>query len=338
MEKAIYPYPPTLDNNKSDLLYFFISGNRLEELYKKLFTNNGLNMPVYILEEFGNELRNETSSKVIEPAIIRRYISDIDITIIGGKLDSFATLIYNENSDNEDKSVISNSFSGYWRKIKFNTKRNVDVNDKVILSKYLKIDNIVDCNVTCRFFVIRDERYNIYGIKYADIFEKYASQFEIDRDKKKKVFIGDDFFTSDNNNNILSNLLEISPNTLEIILLPCLHEVDNSKPCSYNNNQISDNCRIFNGYEINTTLYTDFYGDDKIRKPSFFYYSNRGHCRDTNLISLVLNTYYSTDSFIKRIEENAGGRRKKITKKSKKIRRPRKKSRKTRKHKKSRKN
>jgi hypothetical protein len=157
-----------------------------------------------------------------------------------------------------------------------------------------------------------------------------------DKNKVKNVFIGDDFFYEANKDKNIALLRDLTDQP-KIILLPCLHDVNISNPCSYNNDQISDNCRIFNGDEIDTTLYTDFYRDDKIRKPSYIYYSNRRRCKDTNLISLVLNAYYSTASSTNRIEENEGGRRKKSTKKQKKTRKPRKKSRKTRKHKKLRK-
>jgi hypothetical protein len=65
---------------------------------------------------------------------------------------------------------------------------------------------------------------------------------------------------------------------------------------------------------------------------------DNNNCADTNFISIVLNKFYTTTK-INRIEESGGKRRKstKKTKKTKKTRKPRKKSRKSRKHKKSRK-
>jgi len=321
------------ESEKPDLLYFFIHGKRLEELYKKLFTENDINMPfTSAMTEYDVNEENydytTTSSKFIEiPLKIKCYISDINIKIKNGILESFETSIYDTNSNSKENNYVLNTG---FRFLMLNRKTNVKIDDLLNLSEYLNINKSVTCNVTCRFFVI--DRIN------DSIFERYKNQFEIDNTKEKKVFIGDDFIPYTNN----KNLLNLITNT-EIILLPCLHGVNNNA-CSYNNDVISENCSIFAGKNIDTGLYTEFYGDDKVRRLSYIYHSNRGHCRDTNIISLVLNKFYSKITRIKGDgedyrESHAGGRRNptKKTKKTKKTRKPRKKSRKSRKHKKSRK-
>ena len=348
-----------------DLLYFFISGNRLYELYKKLFINNRLYMPfdIQIVKSDPRTRKREEHVGVIEFGIKDRYIIDINIKIENGNITTFENKMYGTT-----KTMVHNGY-GYFL---LNHVNSVDENVKKILTTYLNLNENVTCNVTCRFFIIGKKVEDITLSSYDNIIEKNHFLLN-DKKKVKNVFIGDDFFYKANKVKNIALLRDLTDQP-KIILLPCLHDKNIYNPCSYNNNQISDNCSFIDNNDnnigndnnnignydndndnndnnnnnnnnnnndnnnIDTTLYTNFYGDDKIRKTSFFSYSNRGHCRDTNLISLVLNTYYSTASSTNRIEENGGGRRKKITKKSKKIRRPRKKSRKTRKHKKSRKN
>jgi hypothetical protein len=200
-------------------------------------------------------------------------------------------------------------------------------------------DNNINCNIKCKFFIMNSNQSS----------EFYVNVFNKDKGIINKIFISDDYAGTTELNNYLSIFSDNQP---EIILLPCLHSKSNSNMCQYNDNGgISENCSIFQGKNIDTGLYTDFYGDDKVRKRSYIYYADRKHCRDTNIIRLVLNKFYSNtprqDNEVNRIKENgeedgeshAGGRRKptKKTKKTKKTRKPRKKSRKSRKHKKSRK-
>ena len=341
----------------SVLLYFFINDNTLQNLYKKLFTDPKIPMPFLLHED---NIGLYTYEYINYPLLRRRYISDINISIKEGNLESFDTLIYNNNSNGGEGGWTGEEGKEARKKQLFgNLKKSLDKDDVNKLSSILGIDKSVTCDVTCRFFVIG--RTNANGYTYAydwnKMLSRYQKQFEIDSGKYKKVFIGDDFNSYEMNKPILNALLKFDNTNTEIILLPCLHSKSNSNMCQYNNNVISENCSIFQGKNIDTGLYTDFYGDDKVRKPSYIYYSNREHCRDTNIISLVLNKFYSdTNNEVNRIEEeyedhneekndnedgeeHAGGRRNptKKTKKTKKTRKPRKKSRKSRKHKKSRK-
>lgn len=312
-------------SNEPDLLYFFISGNRLEELYKNLFINNGLYMPFDIqIVQSSSQTKREKSVKVIEFGIKDRYIIDINIKIDNGNITTFENVMYGNGTT---KPMVHNGYGFFL----LNHVNSVDDNVKNKLKTYLNLNENVNCNVTCRFFIIGKKVEDITLSSYDNITTEENMQFlSNDKKKVKNVFIGDDFFYEANKDKNIA-LLRYLTDQPKIILLPCLHDVENSNPCSYNtdNNQISENCRMLNDNEIDTTLYTNFYGDDKIRKPSYIYYSNRRHCRDTNLISLVLNAYYSSTTSTNRIGEEGG--RRKSTKKSKKIRRPRKKSRKTRK-------
>ena len=335
--------PPTTENNKQHLLYFFIGGDRLEELYNKLFTEKKLNIPVSLGYSHDCNNINKTTEmyKVIEPGIMKHLIFDIDIKMSEGELKSFGSIIYSNNTDKLSlNSIISRNGLGC---LFADTIKKVNEYYLTRLNKSLNPEkNNINCDIKCRFFNInfKDERTrDIYHIENKDIFDKYERQITLDKGNINTVFIADDLLTDEFADYFLLNGLLETSNPPKIILLPCLHNIKNKNACSYNNDGISENCRMFNNTDIDTKLYTDFYGDDIVRRPSYLYYtSTRRHCRDTNIISLVLNNFYTNTPINRnRIDENLGGRRKKSTKKQKKMRKTNKKSRKTRKHKKLRK-
>jgi len=427
-------------NNNQNLLYFFIDGDRLEELYKKLFTDKEIKLPFIFTEGGDRIIKTSDNYKYLNTVINDNYIFEIDININNGKLINFSNKIVNNGTINEDvfnrsfavyipintlfdieifyrikiikrlrKHVVLKAMEGYLDNLRendysdkatntyehyFENLKDEDVDkpfnsgDPLInkIGKYFKTymrihndgsiggidyiieeetkeknkyidnltrafignnDNNINCNIKCKFFIMNSNSSSKF---YMDVFNK-------DKDKINKIFISDDYAGTPELNKYLNNF---SNNQPEIILLPCLHSKSNSNMCKYNDNVISENCSIFQGRNIDTGLYTDFYGEDKVRKPSYIYYADRKHCRDTNIISLVLNNYYSDtprqdievnqNELIHRIKEDeedygeshAGGRRNptkktKKTKNTKKTRKPRKKSRKSRKHKKSRK-
>uniref|UniRef100_A0A6C0E5E8 Uncharacterized protein n=1 Tax=viral metagenome TaxID=1070528 RepID=A0A6C0E5E8_9ZZZZ len=421
------------DSNNQNLLYFFIDGDRLKELYKKLFTDKEFKLPFIFTEDVDRIIKTSDNYKYLNTVINDNYIFEIDININNGELINFSNKIVNGEDEKED--VFNSSFSVYipintlfdikiFYRIKiikrlrdlvhhdglmreylddikkngysdnvtneyeknfvkeFEKKENVNYlndpeNDIKIVSgdllidkigKYFKTymritnnpkvlgidhiigeeteekneyidnltnafignnDNNINCNIKCKFFIMNSNSSS----------EFYVNVFDDDKDKINKIFISDDYAGTKELNNYLTIFSDNQP---EIILLPCLHSKSNSNMCQYTDNGgISENCSIFRDKNIDTGLYTEFYGDDKVRKRSYIYYADRKHCRDTNIISLVLNKFYTTT--INRIEENLGGKRRKPTKKTKKTkktRKPRKKSRKSRKsrkHKKSRK-
>ena len=436
-------------NNNQNLLYFFIDGDRLKELYKKLFTDKGFKLPFIFTKMNDGEKIIETSTnyEYLNIVINDNYIFKIDINIEKGKLKNFSNEIVNNDIDisevnsnsvfipintlfdieifyrikiidrlknlvrysslmkpyldniqeNDYSDKVTNNYEHHFEKEfkknedAFNDENNditIDSGDLLInkigknFTTYMRInndrnagnidyiirreieeknnyienltrafignnDNNINCNIKCKFFIMNSNSSSKF---YMDVFNK-------DKDKINKIFISDDYAGTPELNKYLNNF---SNNQPEIILLPCLHSKSNSNMCKYNDNVISENCSIFQGRNIDTGLYTDFYGEDKVRKPSYIYYADRKHCRDTNIISLVLNNYYSDtprqdievnqNELIHRIKEDeedygeshAGGRRNptkktKKTKNTKKTRKPRKKSRKSRKHKKSRK-
>lgn len=76
--------------------YIFINDNTLQNLYKKLFTDPKIPMP-FLLHDDNKGLY--TYEYINYPLLQMRYISDINISIQQGNLESFDTLIYNNNSN-----------------------------------------------------------------------------------------------------------------------------------------------------------------------------------------------------------------------------------------------
>ena len=145
--------------------------------------------------------------------------------------------------------------------------KDIDGLKEKIQPSLTKNINIKNCNITCKFINI--------DILQPDNIEKYTQLFT--SGTITKVFIGDDFFNENKNinNQILSNLLNAQQNnTPELILLPCLYKEKSTNNCD-DNGAISKVCETFNTKLINIELYTNFYGDEIVRKSARYdYYFN----------------------------------------------------------------
>jgi len=261
--------------------------------------------------------------------------------------------------------------------IVYDKEISVKKKDLEKLQKALKIGYIENCNVICRFFLVDKLNYHFVDNKriqkeMSNNVNAYYKQFEKDENKIKKIYIANDMifdaYTDKNNDYIncyTTKFLKTiflktdSSKRPEIILLPCLHK---DKVLNYFDNKGSINplCKSFTvkvnnvdeKIQINTKIYTDFYGIDKVSKTN----NGRQHCHDNTFIGIALKHYvidngtngnYSiinridddanTDNNIRTEYDNTQGGRRKSTKRSKKTKKPKKRSRKTRKHKKSRK-
>lgn len=224
-DQRCYPLDEKPEN--SVLLYFLIKDRKLENLYKKLFHYNMISMP------FGDQQYRgfPYSYHMIEvPLLEMRLISDINIKIDKGNLESFDTFLYDKNSNGGKCQYVGRS----GMSLLANTKISLDKGRLIKLSKILQINKSVTCHVTCRFFVIGRANASDYNYKYDsnDMFERYKKQFEIDENKKKLVFIDDD----DNQTQEILNDLQSKPNNI-IIPLP-----------KYDTNLIS---YVLNNYNLN---------------------------------------------------------------------------------------
>jgi hypothetical protein len=360
-------------NPQPDLLYFFLSEDRLMSLYKTLFIDNKISMPFHVLSDknYSVYLSNYTSIEYIL-SYGGPKIFDIKIKVENRKLKHFTNKMMFTNTNNH----IKKGARVFGDTIYYNYEDLVDDDDLEKLQTKLKIEDIERCNVICRFFLVDKKR----DITNENI---YKDQFNIDVNNIKNIYIADDMMFD---NSYTTKFLEhiFSQQNLsskpEIILLPCLHRRaidgktirDGESGLSYttstnycdNNGNINPLCQSFDviglaePLKINTNIYTTFYGTDKVRKTNIFKTNifknhSRQRCRDNTFIGIALkhfvndkehdtNTHIDDNySYINRIEEeyddNTEGGRRKSTKRSKKTRKPRKRSRKTRKHKKSRK-
>jgi len=305
---------PTIEK---DLLYFFLSGDRLKDLYKKLYDD---------------KIITSTEYEKIKGVINNNYIFEINIAITYGELIEFTLNYSNSNSNNQYYNINdgtidrlynliflagymskdmekvfenkTNNIKEFAEKIKDELKTlysNEDLDklnqtlsniDRVMsdeagkLNNFLNIKNI-NCNIKCKFFIMNPPTTSTF----------YNAEIEKDKNTINKIFISDDYIGTNELNNYLNIILQGQQSDIEIILLPCLHSKSNNNKCNNDNGAISENCRMFNNTVIDTKLYTDFYGQDKIRKASLRNYLNlpskseRMHCKDTNIISLVLDKY-----------------------------------------------
>jgi hypothetical protein len=322
----------------TDLLYFFITGNSLAELYKKLFIDNGNNSVGQITPNDIKVLKDFTSSQ--------QLFFEMNIRVENGRLTTFSTQInrdkqylnsYNEIGKNTNISDLftygemhnrTNLYNLYF--VKCNETINMNEEQLSLIQKTLKLPDTLSCNVRCKFFNCDRQIPIEKDLSDDSIYKSYYDICKNDISKIKKIFIADDAIND--STNLLQYIISKQNPPPEIILLPCLHATKNHNDCKYDKySEISTNCKQIGHTQIDTTVYTDFYGEDVVRKSSLSNYLNlptksiRSHCRDTNFISIVLNKYYANP--------NAGGKRR-TNKKSKKT----KKTKKTRKHKKTRKN
>jgi hypothetical protein len=365
-----------------DVLIFFLSGDKIVDLYNKMYIKNGYSVPFNILsgkhtagayknngkDVFGiditdvvsNNNANEDCKTIIsnfwmlvpemkiefdDKGILLQLINKMNLLIpIGGlnkvkdMIHFYDDIIVSENAPPngelyQDKGITYYSDDKLYNNMQYFIVPNTDIDGlkENIQPSLTKNTNINPCNITCKFINIDILQQNNIN-EYTQLFTS---------GKITKVFIGDDFFDKAINNQILSNLLTEQQikqnNTPEVILLPCLYKENSTNNCADSMGGISEVCTIFNDKAINTELYTNFYGNDIVRKPTTLTsnYNNREHCRDNTIIGIVLDNFYSNiNDPVNRI--GYGGRRK-STRKTKKTRKPRKKSRKSRKQKKSRK-
>ena len=397
-------------DNVVDVLIFFLSGDKIVDLYNKIYIPNGYKIPFYIASgkhEYGaykngtgmiyvgmkneegvtgqnanqdfktiisnfwmlvpemkikfddNSKLSQLSNKMnllIDASSLKTVENDIDHfnddIIVSPNVELPEGSKYKRAPENgelyTDKGIIYYSDDKLYNNMQYFIEPDKDNNFSTIEFKYIqpsitKNTNINPCNITCKFI-------NIDILQQNNI-DQYTQLFS--SGNITKVFIGDDFFDKPINNQILSNLLNTQQtlneqqnnNTPEVILLPCLYKENSTNKCD-DNGKISAVCEKFKfndkDKEINTELYTDFYGDDNVRKSAtydyYYNYKKRHHCRDNTIIGIVLDNFYS-DSNVQ--VSGSGGRRIKKstrkTKKTKKTKKPRKKSRKSRKQKKSRK-
>lgn len=368
-----------------DVLIFFLSGDKIVDLYNKMYIKNGYSVTFDILsgehtnagynsngkDKFGIDPTFGVSSQnanndfktiisnfwMLVPemkiefndGILKKLTNKMNLLIPETNLPKVQDMIHFHDDiivrdmkpgdgelyqNKDDITYYSNDI--LYNNIQYFIVPNTDIDGlkENIQPSLTKNTNIKNCNITCKFINIDILQQNNIG-QYTQLFSS---------GKITKVFIGDDFFNEDINSTILSNLLNAQQNTSEVILLPCLYKENSTNKCDANDT-ISNECTNFNDKDINTGIYTKFYGDEIVRKPTTFtskynYYNNndnREHCRDNTIIGIVLDNFYSNnDAEINRI--GYGGRRiKKSTRKTKKTKKPRKKSRKSRKQKKSRK-
>lgn len=396
------------DNVDVDVLIFFLSGDKIVDLYNKMYIKNGYKLPFDILSgehrtmqiyggtgvivgidgseiDYNNQF--DDFKKIISnfwmlvPEMKIKFDDNSNLSQLSNKMnlliDASLNRVKSLNHDNAEYNIgrvlsppNGKLYEGNWQgkyegimqsyysddklyrniylqKMQYFIVPNTDTETKSGLENIQRSitgnTNINPCNITCKFINI--------DILQPDNIDQYTQLFS--SDKITKVFIGDDFFDKPINNQILSNLLDEQQklsnlldeqqtleNIPEVILLPCLYKEKSTNKCD-DNGTISNECKIFNGKDINTKLYNKFYGDDNVRKSAGLISNNnydiRQHCRDNTIIGIVLDNFYSNSNpEINRI--GYGGRRiKKSTRKTKKTKKPRKKSRKSRKQKKSRK-
>ena len=329
---------PKVPSSNTKLLYFFINDYSLYNWYENTFRYEDflrderyrIQLPFTIdFDDMGyQEIRNNPKS-IIHPLLEKRLISDINISIYEGKLESFDTVVYTENSDAKvsdefywtpkefppDKYTrIPDSNGGYLRtNYKTVVKNKGTLSHNQILSKLSKNLNInknVTCNVTCRFFVIGKNSNDLRSayenelISEDDIVERYKEQFKIDENKKKLVFIGEDFNSLDINRRILDSLKSLNDAETNNIIIPLSKYGTNLISYVLNNSDLNN----FDNYFIGNRIHSDIEDGDK----PWYRYIGMGGIRSMRKPT-------------------------KKTKKTKKTRKPRKKSRKSRKHKKSRK-
>lgn len=398
------------DNVDVDVLIFFLSGDKIVDLYNKMYIKNGYKLPfdilsgkhrdmytyggngpifgidgseIYYNNQFDDFKKIISNFWMLVPEMKIKFDGNSNLSQLSNKMnlliDASLNRVKSLNHDNVDYNIgrvlsppNGKLYEGNWQGKYEGITQSYYSDDKLYRNIYLQEmqyfivpntdtetksgleniqrsitgnTNINPCNITCKFI-------NIDILQQNNI-DQYTQLFS--SGNITKVFIGDDFFDKPINNQILSNLLneqqtlneQQNNNTPEVILLPCLYKENSTNECD-DNGTISNECKIFNGKDIktkiNTELYTNFYGNDIVRKPttSILGYDNREHCRDNTIIGIVLDNFYSNNNpEINRIEQhydNYGGRRiKKSTRKTKKTKKPRKKSRKSRKQKKSRK-
>uniref|UniRef100_A0A6C0E4J4 Uncharacterized protein n=1 Tax=viral metagenome TaxID=1070528 RepID=A0A6C0E4J4_9ZZZZ len=312
---------PKVPSSNTKLLYFFINDYSLYNWYKNIFYENRIELPFTLDTDVRSTVNVWDPKIIIHPLLDRRLISDINISIDQGNLSSFNAIVYltdsNKTPTNDDDA--DDLTTQWYGRLKPNVEtfiRQKSKNDTALqkLSTNLNINENVTCNVTCRFFVIGKKSnhlksYEELEIDFQEVTERYNNQFEIDKGKKKLVFIGEDFNSLDINRRILDSLMSLNDaeTNNKIITLP-----------KYNTNFIS---YVLNNYNLNNF-------------DNYFIESNR-----------IVDRYNDSDrensSFVSPQWLRGGIRsmRKptKKTKKTKKTRKPRKKSRKSRKHKKSRK-
>jgi len=368
------------------VLVFFLSGDKIVDLYSKMYIKNGYKLPFDILsgkhrngaykangkDVFGIDINDVVSNnnankdfktiisnfwmlvpemkiKFDDESILLQLINKMNLLIPNDDLNKVKDMVHfyddiiisesappngelylNSGHDKNNKTYYSDDklYNNMQYFIVPNTDIETTYEKKNIQPSLTKNTNIKECNITCKFINI--------DILQPNNIDKYTQLFT--SGTITKVFIGDDFFDENINNQILSNLLTAQNNTPEVILLPCLYKENSTNNCADSMGGISDVCKNFNNNAINTEIYTNFYAEDIVRKSttSILGYNNREPCRDNTIIGIVLDNFYSNSNpEINRI--GYGGRRRKSTKKTKKTRKPRKKSIKSRKHKKSRK-
>ena len=362
--------------SQPDLLYFFLSADRLVDLYRRLFTETSTNIPFHIYGE-NNEMMNTVDYRPIMALAEQLHkIFDISIKVENSKLTYFGNEVIRKNKGDIYLDANNKPFKYQMPLPKFylpngrivydSVKEVEGIDDLKKIQDALKI-NITNCNVICRFFILPVKPMYEFDPEF-DNNIVYNAQFKKDKNNIKKIYIADDMmkknvFANYYNNHVLYEIFaRTDPSERpEVILLPCLHEnapYANAIPdgklewgmststnmCNYKGD-IDPLCQSFkvNGLSqlINTDIYTTFYGKDKVRKSNFFDNNpNREHCRDYTFISIALTHYVNTknDANTDNINriENTQGGRRR-KKQTRKTKKPKKRSRKTRKHKKSRK-
>ena len=385
----------TDESNQPEVLIFFLSGDKIVDLYNKLYIKNGYSVPFDILsgqhsyagynrngkDKFGinpdgginNNNANEDFKKIISNfwmlvpemkiefnnnSILKQLINKMNLLIpedglkkVPDMVHFYDNIVVKDMSPGDGELYLNSEYGKnnktyysddkLYNNMQYFILPNTDIDGlKENIQSSFKTNQNVTCNITCKFINV--------DILQPDNIDKYKQLFT--SGKITKVFIGDDFFDKENNKTLLDLLLVEQQkqvqeqeeeqeeeqvqqqNTPEVILLPCLYKENSTNKCQDNDVEISQVCKEFKNKNINTKIYTNFYGDEIVRKPRTLTsnYNSREHCRDNTIIGIVLDNFYSnSDEQVNRI--GYGGKRRKPTKKTKKTRKPRKKSRKSRK-------
>lgn len=307
-----------VQESQPDLLYFFLSGDRLLNLYRILFTKTSINIPFHIYGKDDDMINTVEYRPIKYLAEYLHKIFDISIKVENSKLTYFGNEVMSKNKGDIDANgnkyqiSLSDDYLPNGR-IVCDSVKEVEGSDLDNLANALKIKNdITNCNVICRFFILPVDF-------YGDQATVYKNQFDEDRNNIKKIYIADDMMRVKNRDTNIYLLKEIFSQTdsskrPEIILLPCLHEnvinqdaipdgeldstymMTSTNQCN-NKGNIDPLCEKFyvnslaESIKINTDIYTTFYGSDKVRKPNFFFNKNRDHCRNNTFIGIALKHY-----------------------------------------------
>jgi len=163
-------------NNNQNLLYFFIDRDRLEELYKKLFTDKKFKLPFIFTEGGDRIIKTSDNYKYLNKVINDNYIFEIDININNGELINFSNEIVNGEDEKED--VFNGSFSVY---IPINTLFDIKNFYRIKIIKRLR--DLVRHDELMREY-LDDIKKNEYSDNVTNEYEKnFVKEFE----KKENV-------------------------------------------------------------------------------------------------------------------------------------------------------